>query len=55
MFHYRNTRTGATIVVPCPIGGEWELIKWESTDEEKQPGAEPKKPVKKTAKKTTKK
>lgn len=38
MLLYKNIKTGAVIVVPCPVKGDWELI--EPVEEEKE---EPKK------------
>ena len=43
MFEYRNKKTGATVVVPCEVAGDWELVS------EIQPEAAEEKPKKKSS------
>lgn len=57
MFEYRNTKTGVTVFTPCPVNGDWELIRWIKCEggaqEAEVPAVKPKKTTekKRTAKK----
>ena len=54
MFEYRNTKTGVTVFTPCPVNGDWELIRWIKCEGDAQEAEVPAvKPKKTTAKKRT--
>lgn len=55
MYEYRNLTTGVTVFTPCPVNGDWELIRWIKCEGDAQEAEVPAvKPEKKaTAKKRT--